>query len=144
MIAKHSSIFLIVTILLTMLFGGCDKSAQDAERMISSSEALTDLDLRCSKIPKPDSFQFLRKDVSGNAWLDIIEYRFSSQMPFDSVKEFYSKWFHDHDWHSDSAFDSEKLKELDFPVFFKEDVSISIGHAPFPGADYLISCSRKR
>ena len=134
---RNDAVFPIFILLFTVLLGGCDKSAEEAETMIKSSEALTALDARCAEIPKPDSFTYIRKDVSGNSRLDIIEHRFASKEPFASVKEFYSKWFYEHGWYSNSAFDLEKLKGLKYPVFVKDGVSVSIGRSPFPGADYL-------
>ena len=61
---RNDAVFPIFILLFTVLLGGCDKSAEEAETMIKSSEALTALDARCAEIPKPDSFTYIRKDVS--------------------------------------------------------------------------------
>ncbi len=100
--------------------------------MIKNSDRLVRVDKLCNDLQKPESFQFVGKDIKGNSFTVSIIYKYKSQENFKDVRKFYLDWFNKNGWQQD---DDVVFK------FSKGNQVLAIEKVNFINADYSIYCA---
>jgi len=120
------------------------RTPTDSEGIIQSSASLTAHDRFCMSLPRPVDFQLRYRMVGGNSNTTAISYTFTSSLPFDEVRDFFSQELPLDGWVLTDQYLQDMTPVGKQMTYKKEQYEITIGHesAGSP-AQYYLYCAKK-
>jgi hypothetical protein len=107
-----------------------DKTPEEIEKIISNSEALKRVNKLCLEIPKPSSFDFVKKGLGGNTGTASVIFYFLSYTEPNKIREFYKNWAREDGW---QLFEGNQ--------FIKGDQTVVLEFEHINNSNVIISCN---
>lgn len=138
------NIFILAAVFTLSCIG--DRSPEEMESSISSSDVLMRINRLCLEMPKPLDFRFIRKQFGGNSDTASIVFDYASSMASIQVGNFYSQWAKENGWNATGEIEhTTKYRQDEYTIRYKKtNQTVVIEFSQFGPANITISCKEKR
>lgn len=133
-------VLLVCSVLILLI--SCEKlSEQEMARKIEASEELSQIDKICAEFPKPPGSRQIKKGISETPEVTSVYYQYSSDLPFDSIRNFYQDAANRGGYQLISENYTQPEDSISVLRFLRDDVGITLEHRP-PAAILNVACIR--